>query len=170
VRAIEDAHGISDGEPFVSHPDDPGPVVRRGIELTAAVLAAGLGLAANVVRAPIVPTHVSSLASLADNTPAVRRWVERRLGAVHAELVIHAANVVAGGRDRRVWRAAGVSAAALLGLVEMPVTSGFFGSRPVGPIGLAIAGGSTAVATAVALVMARRPLAATPAASPAATG
>jgi cation-transporting ATPase I len=62
---------------------------------------------------------------------------------------------VAGHNDRDVWRAVALSAAVLLAVVQFPPSSRFFGSRPVGPLGLGIAGGATALATAVALLLVR---------------
>ena len=56
-----------------------------------------------------------------------------------------------GGRDPTVLAAGLGSAGLLLALVEIPGVSQFFGSRPLGPIGLGQAVVTSAAATGVAL-------------------
>lgn len=57
-----------------------------------------------------------------------------------------------GGRDPTVLAAGLGSAALLVGLVEIPVVSQFFGSRPVGPVALTQAVVASAAATGIAVV------------------
>jgi cation-transporting P-type ATPase I len=56
-----------------------------------------------------------------------------------------------GGRDPTVLIAGLGSSAMLLALVETPIVSGFFGSRPLGPIGLGQAAVASAAATGIAV-------------------
>jgi cation-transporting P-type ATPase I len=56
--------------------------------------------------------------------------------------------LVAGGRSPLVIATGVGSLAALVTLIETPPTSLFFGSRPLGPVGLAQAAGAAGLATA----------------------
>ncbi len=61
--------------------------------------------------------------------------------------------LLAGGRSPSVLAAGVGSLAALLGAVETPGVSGFFGSTPVGPLGLVQAGVASTMGTAAAAVL-----------------
>jgi calcium-translocating P-type ATPase len=61
--------------------------------------------------------------------------------------------LLAGGRSPSVLAAGAGSLAALLAAVETPGVSGFFGSTPVGPVGLMQAGVASAVGTGAAAVL-----------------
>ncbi|MFN8016617.1 MAG: cation-transporting P-type ATPase [Acidimicrobiales bacterium] len=64
-----------------------------------------------------------------------------------------AQTVVAGGTRPTVLLATGVSVAALVGVVQTPGISQFFGCRPMGPVGWSIAITSSAGATAASMVL-----------------
>lgn len=63
--------------------------------------------------------------------------------------------LISGGRDLGVLAAAVGSLAALLAVVEIPGVSHFFGCRPLGPIALTQALGTTAIATGIAWALPR---------------
>ncbi|MDQ3642672.1 MAG: cation-translocating P-type ATPase C-terminal domain-containing protein, partial [Actinomycetota bacterium] len=63
--------------------------------------------------------------------------------------------MLAGGRNPAVVVACAGSAALLVGLVQTPGVSQFFGCTPLGPGGWAIAGASAAAGTASSLVTPR---------------
>lgn len=60
--------------------------------------------------------------------------------------------VALGWRDPTILAAGLGSTAALLAVVETPGVSGFFGSRPLGPIGLAHAAAASVAGTAVGVM------------------
>lgn len=64
-----------------------------------------------------------------------------------------AQTIVAGGTRPTVLAATGVSVGVLVGVVQTPGVSQFFGCRPMGPIGWGIAAGATAGATATSIVL-----------------
>ncbi|GAA3122285.1 cation-translocating P-type ATPase [Streptosporangium carneum] len=70
--------------------------------------------------------------------------------------------LAAGGRDRLVALAVLVSLAVLGASVSLPGLCGFFGCRPLGPVGWGVALGSAAAATLVGTAIERRPRAASP--------
>lgn len=61
--------------------------------------------------------------------------------------------VIAGGPNPLVLGATALSTAALVGMVQTPGVSQFFGCRPLGPLGWATAAGSSAVATGLSVVV-----------------
>jgi cation-transporting ATPase I len=61
--------------------------------------------------------------------------------------------MVAGGRSPFVLGATALSAGALVATIQTPGVSQFFGCRPLGPIGWAIAIGSAAGATGASVVI-----------------
>lgn len=63
--------------------------------------------------------------------------------------------LVAGGRDLGVLAASAASVGMLLAVIEVPGLSHFFGCRPLGPIALSQAFGTSAAATLVAWVLPR---------------
>ena len=60
-----------------------------------------------------------------------------------------AQTVITAGGDPLVLAAAGGSAVILAGAVELPLVSGFFGCRPLGPVGAGIAAGAALTGVAV---------------------
>jgi cation-transporting ATPase I len=63
--------------------------------------------------------------------------------------------LIAGGRDLGVFAASVGSLAALFAVIEIPGVSHFFGCRPLGPVALSQAVGTTVAATAVAWALPR---------------
>ena len=63
--------------------------------------------------------------------------------------------LAAGWRDPLVVGATAASAAALMGVVQTPGLSHFFGCRPLGPVGWAIGGAATAGSCAVSPLLNR---------------
>ena len=63
--------------------------------------------------------------------------------------------LLVGGRSRTVVLASLASAGLLIGVVQTPGVSQFFGCTPLGPVGWGIAAGSSAAATAGSLVLPR---------------
>jgi hypothetical protein len=63
--------------------------------------------------------------------------------------------LVAGGFSRPVVLTSVASAAVLVGVVQTPILSGFFGCRPLGPAGWATALGASAAATGLAIAAPR---------------
>jgi cation-transporting ATPase I len=68
-----------------------------------------------------------------------------------------AQTAVASQGDPLILAAAGVSMAVLVGAVQTPILSSFFGSRPLGPVGWSIVLGAAAAAAVAGLVPARTP-------------
>lgn len=88
------------------------------------------------------------------------RFTGNRAGAGTAALLALtgtqlAQTLVAGRGSRTVAISTAGSMALLLGLVETPATSAFFGCRPQGPLGLAQAAGGTAVGLAAHMLLPR---------------
>ncbi|MGM0557905.1 MAG: HAD-IC family P-type ATPase [Myxococcota bacterium] len=110
-----------------------GETLDRDVNLRATVTTGGAAMAwlgAKIVRAPHEKASTTALLAL-----------------VGSQL---AQTVTAGKLTPTVLGASVGSAALLLGLVETPGVSGVFGCRPVGPICLSIAAGSSAVAAVAA--------------------
>jgi cation-transporting P-type ATPase I len=85
---------------------------------------------------------------------------ERRASTVAIASLVAAQlaqTAVASRGDPLVLAAAGVSMAALVGAVQTPVLSTFFGSRPLGPVGWGIVLGAAAAAAVAGLVPVRTP-------------
>ncbi len=62
-----------------------------------------------------------------------------------------AQTLVVGGRNKPVLLASLGATAALVGIVQTPVLSHFFGCRPLGPLGLLVSGTGTALAAGATL-------------------
>ena len=114
----------------------------------------GEALTLEVVRragATALATTGGWLAARATGTPG------RASSVAVASLVASqlAQTAVAAHGDPAVLAAAGLSMAALVGTVQTPVVSQFFGSRPLGPLGWSIVAGAAAGAAAMGAVPTR---------------
>ncbi len=107
-----------------------GDALDREIQLRAAATAAGAGLA--WMTSQLLPGGRRGA-----STVALLALVGSQLGQT----------LVSGSPTREVWGASLGSLALLLAIVETPGVSHLFGCRPVGPVGLGIALGSSALAT-----------------------
>ena len=107
-----------------------GDALDREIQLRAAATAAGAGLA--WMTSQLLPGGRRGA-----STVALLALVGSQLGQT----------LVSGSPTREVWGASLGSLALLLAIVETPGVSHMFGCRPVGPVGLGIALGSSALAT-----------------------
>jgi cation-transporting ATPase I len=110
-----------------------GEPLNRDIASRAVVTAAGAGLAWTAGRLLTNEERARTIALLA--------LVGTQLGQT----------IVSGGTSRAVLGTSAASALALGALVQTPGVSGFFGCRPLGPVGWGIAAGSSAVATAASV-------------------
>jgi cation-transporting ATPase I len=108
-----------------------GQPLDRDIVARAAVTAAGAGTAWVLARLTGGVERASTVSLLA--------LVGTQLGQT----------LISGGLSTPVVVTSVVSSAVLTGLVQTPVVSRFFGCRPLGPLGLGIAVGSSAAATLV---------------------
>nr|WP_275404263.1 cation-translocating P-type ATPase [Pseudonocardia acidicola] len=130
-----------------------GATLNRDIVIRGATTAAAAGAAWLPARLTGTPSRAGTVALVA--------LVGAQLGQT----------LVTGWRSPLVVGATVVSAAALVGVVQTPVVSRFFGSRPIGPGGWMIAIGSSVGASAVAAVASARIVPAPqPAAAPATDG
>lgn len=109
--------------------------LEREIAVRGVATAAGAGAAWTLARMTGTPTRASTIALVA--------LVGTQLGQT----------MVIGRGDPLVLAAAGASMVALAGVVQLPFVSRFFGLRPLGPVGWAIATGSAGAATVGSLLL-----------------
>ncbi|MBX3246868.1 MAG: HAD-IC family P-type ATPase [Myxococcales bacterium] len=109
----------------------------------------GDALERDIVERGVITGTAATLAWLLARATGDRRGADTvgLLALVGAQL---GQTLVSGGRSPFVLATGLGSLAALLAIVETPATSLFFGSRPLGPVGLAQAAGAASVATAAA--------------------
>jgi cation-transporting ATPase I len=112
-----------------------GGALVRQIAVRAGATAAGATLAWVTARFTGTPTRA--------RTVALAALVGTQLGQT----------VLAGGRSRIVLGATAVSAAALVGVVQTPGLSQFFGCRPLGPVGWLTAAGASATAAGASIAV-----------------
>jgi cation-transporting P-type ATPase I len=115
-----------------------GEALRRQIAIRAVATGAAATGAYTAARVTGTPDRASTVALLA--------LVGAQLG-----------QTLTSGHGNRMVTLTGLGSAALLvGAVQTPIVSRFFGSRPVGPLGWAQAGTASLLATGAAAVVARR--------------
>ena len=112
-----------------------GPALLRDIGVRAGTTASAATAAWGIARLSGTPTRA--------RTVGLAALVGTQLGQT----------VVAGGTRPTVLIATGVSVAALVGVIQTPGISQFFGCRPLGPVGWSIAVSSAAGATAASIVI-----------------
>jgi cation-transporting ATPase I len=117
--------------------DSLGGQLTREIAVRAAATAAGATGAWTAARITGTPTRAGTVALVA--------LVGAQLGQT----------LLTGHRSPLVVGSCLLSAGALVAIVQTPGVSQFFGSRPLGPVGWTIAGGSATLASAGALVASR---------------
>lgn len=112
-----------------------GPALLRDIGVRAGTTASAATVAWGIARLSGTPTRARTVGLAA---------------LVGTQL---AQTVVAGGTRPTVLVATGVSVAALVGVIQTPGISQFFGCRPLGPVGWSVAASSAAGATAASIVV-----------------
>jgi cation-transporting ATPase I len=100
IEGVEEAHGLA-AERFTQdrpeHPADGESLRRQAYAIGAEIGGIGLSLAGRAVSASPLVAEAASIVSLVDATPALRRLVERPLGATTADLTLAVGNAVAQG-------------------------------------------------------------------------
>jgi cation-transporting ATPase I len=121
-----------------------GGALARDVAVRAGATASAAGAAWMIARFTGTPTRAS--------TVALASLVGAQLGQT----------IAIGHRSPLVLASGLLSVGALVGIVQTPGVSGFFGCRPLGPVGWTIAAGTAATATAGAAVanaaLSRRPV------------
>lgn len=97
VEAVEAVYGVSACRfplDASEHPGDREPLVRHALALGADVAGLGLGVVGRVLRATPLPVEAASVASVIDNEPRIRHFLESHLGTPTADLGLAVANAV----------------------------------------------------------------------------
>lgn len=97
IEAVEAVYSVSACRfplDAAEHPGDREPLVRHALALGADVAGLGLGVVGRVLRATPLPVEAASVASVVDNEPRIRHFLESHLGTPTADLGLAVANAV----------------------------------------------------------------------------